>query len=156
MPRRSRIIVPNIPLHIIQRGNNRQPCFFADEDYLFYLEKLEEYAKRENCLIHSFVLMTNHVHLLLTPCRSESAGMFMKRLQIRITGDRPRLFVDLLQPIWYQKYMPRRSRIIVTKTPQKYAHESNSSPITLIRSLTQGTHTATQHAQQHLTVFYRR
>ena len=80
MPRRSRIIVPNIPLHIIQRGNNRQPCFFADEDYLFYLERLERYAKSEGCLIHSFVLMTNHVHLLITPCRSESAGMLMKRL----------------------------------------------------------------------------
>ncbi len=45
MPRRPRLISPGVPLHIIQRGNNRQACFFADEDYLFYLDWLHEYAK---------------------------------------------------------------------------------------------------------------
>ena len=80
MPRRFRIIVPGIPLHIIQRGNNRQACFFADEDYLFYLEWLKEYAQRADCFIHSYVLMTNHVHLLLTPTKSDSAGILMKQL----------------------------------------------------------------------------
>ena len=44
MPRRPRIIVPGVPLHIIQRGNNRQACFFAEEDNLFYLDWLAEYA----------------------------------------------------------------------------------------------------------------
>jgi len=44
MPRRARIALPNIPVHIIQRGNNRQPCFFADEDYRRYLDWLAEYA----------------------------------------------------------------------------------------------------------------
>ena len=39
MPRRARIIVPNTPQHVIQRGNNRQACFYADEDYQFYLEQ---------------------------------------------------------------------------------------------------------------------
>jgi len=80
MPRRSRIIVPDIPLHIIQRGNNRQACFFADSDYLFYLEWLEEYAKDAGCLVHAYVLMTHHVHILMTPSRPESAGRLMKRL----------------------------------------------------------------------------
>ena len=80
MPRRSRIIVPHIPLHIIQRGNNRQPCFFHDDDYLFYLDWLKEYAKSTDCSIHAYVLMTNHVHLLLTPGKSDSAGSLMKRL----------------------------------------------------------------------------
>ena len=80
MPRRSRIIVPGIPLHLIQRGNNRQACFFADEDYLFYLDWLEDYAKKADCLIHAFVLMTNPVHLLLTPEKLDSAGNLMKRL----------------------------------------------------------------------------
>jgi len=37
MPRRARIALPNVPVHLIQRGNNRQPCFFADEDYRRYL-----------------------------------------------------------------------------------------------------------------------
>ena len=80
MPRRSRIIVPGVPLHIIQRGNNRQPCFFADDDYLFYLEWLKEYSQSTGCSIHAYVLMTNHVHLLLTPQKVESAGNLMKRL----------------------------------------------------------------------------
>ena len=80
MPRRPRIIVPGIPLHIIQRGNNRQACFFAEEDNLFYLDWLAEYAKITDCHVHAFVLMTNHVHLLLTPEKAESAGNLLKRL----------------------------------------------------------------------------
>lgn len=80
MPRRSRIIVPGVPLHVIQRGNNRQACFFAEEDYLFYLDWLAEYAESTDCLIHAFVLMTNHVHLLLTPKKPDSAGNLLKRL----------------------------------------------------------------------------
>ena len=80
MPRRSRIIVPDVPLHIIQRGNNRQSCFFADKDYQMYLEWLGEYSQGAGCSIHAYVLMTNHVHLLLTPQAPESAGNLMKRL----------------------------------------------------------------------------
>ena len=80
MPRRPRIIVPGVPLHIIQRGNNRQACFFAEEDNLFYLDWLAEYANISGCLVHAFVLMTNHVHLLLTPESAESAGTLLKRL----------------------------------------------------------------------------
>lgn len=80
MPRRPRLIFPDIPLHIIQRGNNRQPCFFADEDYLSYLEWLQEYAHDSGCAVHAYVLMTNHVHLLLTPFTLTSAGTMMKRL----------------------------------------------------------------------------
>lgn len=80
MPRRPRIIIPGTPLHVIQRGNNRQACFFADEDYQFYLECLSVYAKRSGCSVHAYVLMTNHVHLLLTPKRPESAGNLMKWL----------------------------------------------------------------------------
>ena len=85
MPRRSRLIMPGVPLHIIQRGNNRQACFFAEEDYLVYLDWLEEYAKKANCAVHAFILMTNHVHLLLTPKYSYSAGDLMKRLGRRVS-----------------------------------------------------------------------
>ena len=80
MPRRPRIIIPGVPFHLIQRGNNRQPCFYADEDYCFYLEWLQEYSHDAGCSIHAYVLMTNHVHLLLTPTDTNSAGMLMKRL----------------------------------------------------------------------------
>jgi putative transposase len=69
-----------VPLHIIQRGNNRQACFYADGDYQSYLGWLEKYAKESMCAIHAYVLMTNHVHLLLTPRTATSAGQMMKRL----------------------------------------------------------------------------
>jgi len=80
MPRRARIALPGVPLHIIQRGNNRQACFFAEDDYCFYLHWLAHHAPRCGCQIHAYVLMTNHVHLLLTPEGVDSAGALMKAL----------------------------------------------------------------------------
>lgn len=80
MPRRARVILPNIPQHIIQRGNNRQACFYADEDYQFYLEWLKEYSDETECNIHAYVLMTNHVHLLVTADKAESISAMMKAL----------------------------------------------------------------------------
>lgn len=80
MPRRARVMLPNVPVHMIQRGNNRQACFFADDDYRCYLEWLREYAKIESCRVHAYVLMTNHVHLLLTAKTVDGPGRLMKRL----------------------------------------------------------------------------
>ncbi len=80
MPRRARLSVPGIPWHIIQRGNNRSACFYSDEDYQFYLERLKELAEKFSCDIHAYVLMTNHVHLLLTPGKRDSAALLMKNL----------------------------------------------------------------------------
>lgn len=80
MPRRARLLLPNIPLHIIQRGNNRSACFYGDDDYRFYLECLTELAAQHDCAIHAFCLMTNHVHLLLTPATARGASQMMKGL----------------------------------------------------------------------------
>ncbi len=80
MPRRARITVPGIPWHIIQRGNNRTACFYADTDYYFYLDTLARQAKKYHCAIHAYVLMTNHVHLLITPKEEDSAALLMKHL----------------------------------------------------------------------------
>ncbi len=80
MPRRARLVVPGIPWHIIQRGNNRSACFYADEDYHRYLDTLNEQAQKFECLIHAYCLMTNHVHLLLTPMHENSAALLMKHL----------------------------------------------------------------------------
>ena len=80
MPRRARLAIPGIPWHIIQRGNNRSACFYAEEDYRRYLDTLREQAQKHGCLIHAYVLMTNHVHLLLTPEKRESAALLMKHL----------------------------------------------------------------------------
>jgi putative transposase len=65
-------------LHVIQRGNNRQACFFADQDYQFYLECLNQSATKHQCAVHAYVLMTNHVHLLLTPSIEEGPSRLMQ------------------------------------------------------------------------------
>lgn len=80
MPRRARVMLPGVPLHLIQRGNNRQICFVADEDYHFYLDWLKEYADKTGCLIHAYVLMTNHVHLLVSSPTVNGLGAMMKAL----------------------------------------------------------------------------
>ncbi|WP_153111496.1 transposase [Propionivibrio limicola] len=80
MPRRARLTLPNVPMHVIQRGNNRQACFFADEDYRFYLDWLKEYASKTGCRIHAYVLMTNHVHLLVSADSGNGVGALMKAL----------------------------------------------------------------------------
>jgi putative transposase len=80
MPRRARLSIAGIPWHIIQRGNNRSVCFFADEDYDFYLHHLKRLATKFGCAVHAYVLMTNHVHMLLTPERKDSAALLMKNL----------------------------------------------------------------------------
>ena len=80
MPRRARLSLPNVPVHLIQRGNNRQACFFSDEDCCFYLEWLKEYAGKAGCRVHAYVLMTNHVHLLLSAERADAVGVMMKAL----------------------------------------------------------------------------
>ena len=80
MPRRPRILLPDYPLHIVQRGINREPCFFAEEDYQCYLHWLEEAARDCGCAIHAYVLMTNHVHLLLTPTVSGAPVRLMQSL----------------------------------------------------------------------------
>jgi putative transposase len=80
MPRRARLSLPGIAWHIIQRGNNRSVCFYAEEDYRLYLHHLQELSTRFGCAVHAYVLMTNHVHLLLTPQRADSAALLMKHL----------------------------------------------------------------------------
>ncbi len=54
----------------MQRGHNREPCFFREEDYLTYLHWLGEALKETSCSLHAYALMSNHVHLLLTPKRA--------------------------------------------------------------------------------------
>jgi len=80
MPRRARLVLPGIPWHIIQRGNNRSACFYKNSDYTCYLNVLAEQAEKYDCLVHAWCLMTNHVHLLLTPARNDSAALLMKHL----------------------------------------------------------------------------
>ena len=78
MARLPRIVVPGQALHIVQRGNNRQAIFFAEDDYRFYLEALGQSARKTECQIHVYVLMTNHVHLLMTPQSKEGPSRLMQ------------------------------------------------------------------------------
>ena len=80
MPRRSRLCVAHTPLHVIQRGNNRVACFLEKGDREEYLWLLHEAATRMRCKLHAYVLMTNHVHLLLTPGEDHAASDLMKFL----------------------------------------------------------------------------
>jgi putative transposase len=67
MARLPRYAVPGVPQHVIQRGNNRSPIFFSEDDCRFYLDCLREACAKQRCAVHAYVLMTNHVHLLMTP-----------------------------------------------------------------------------------------
>src|SRR6266566_5488749 len=71
MPRKLRFTLPGIPQHVIQRGNNREPCFLGEPDYRRYLDDLLASAVKYACRVHAYVLMTNHVHLLVTPLQEE-------------------------------------------------------------------------------------
>lgn len=80
MPRRPRIKLADIPQHIVQRGINREPCFFAEEDYHCYLHWLEKSAADWHCAIHAYVLMTNHVHLLVTAEKPDGIAKLMQSI----------------------------------------------------------------------------
>ena len=80
MPRRPRIQLDGVPLHIVQRGHNREPCFFGEEDYASYLHWLGEALGEAQCALHAYVLMTNHVHLLLTPKKAEAVPRLIMSL----------------------------------------------------------------------------
>ena len=80
MPRPVRLNLADIPQHVTQRGNNRQVCFYSTEDYHRYLELLQETSQLHGCSIHAYVLMTNHVHLLMTPSTPDGVSMVMRDL----------------------------------------------------------------------------
>jgi putative transposase len=80
MARAKRLNIPDVPQHVIQRGNNKQVCFFSELDYRVYLSKLKEYSEKYAVAIHAFVLMTNHVHLLATPTTAKGISDLMQNL----------------------------------------------------------------------------
>ena len=103
MARRARLSCSGVPLHIIQRGHNRDPCFFAETDRLVYLSMLQECAAKVRCAIHAYVLMTNHVHLLISLPEPAAGGWMMKVLSQR-----------------YVQYVNRRYRRIGTLWQGRY------------------------------------
>jgi len=90
MARGPRLALPGVPLHVVQRGNNRGACFVSDSDRRLYLQCLADAAVEHRCRIHAYVLMPNHVHLLVTPEAGDGAGLMMQELGRRYV----RLFND--------------------------------------------------------------
>jgi putative transposase len=80
MARHPRLILPGVALHVIQRGNNRNACFKEDSDYLTYLAHLRHLSGKYECEVHAYCLMTNHVHLLLTPSHADACALLMRDL----------------------------------------------------------------------------
>ncbi len=80
MARLPRFVIPGQPQHVILRGNNRTEIFCAEADYRFYLEKLQLACDKHGCDIHAYVLMTNHVHLLISPQDEQSLPKAMQML----------------------------------------------------------------------------
>ena len=80
MPRKPRFYIPKVPVHVVQRGHSSEPVFIDDGDYTAYLSWLGQAAEKHGCVIHAYVLMTNHVHILTTPDSKDSVGAMLQML----------------------------------------------------------------------------
>jgi putative transposase len=80
MARKPRVDLGGYTYHVTQRGNNREACFFAEEDYRFYRDCIKQSAHKYTVAVHAYVLMTNHVHLLVTTKRNGDLSRFMQHI----------------------------------------------------------------------------
>jgi len=80
MPRKPRFYIPDVPVHIVQRGHSRDPVFFEEKDYLTYLDYLANSTKEYGCSIHAYVLMTNYIHILATPDSKQGISLIMQNI----------------------------------------------------------------------------
>lgn len=103
MPRRLRLLIPGVAAHLIQRGNNRQECFRGETDYVVYLSVLRGCSQRLDCAVHAYCLMTNHVHLLISPPSSEAGEALMKELGQRYAQYFNRAYARS-GPLWDGRY----------------------------------------------------
>ena len=112
MPRHPRIKLAGIPQHIVQRGINREACFFAEEDYHCYLHWLMKSAADWRCTIHAYVLMTNHVHLLVTPETADGPARLMQSIGRRYVQYINRSY-KRSGSVWEGRY---KSRVVQAET----------------------------------------
>lgn len=105
MPRRARLSVAGLPHHVIQRGRNRALCFLTDADCRFYLNCLKEGSACYRCAVHAYVLMANHLHLLVSPADSNALSKMM-----RYVGDRYAHYVNVMYQrtgtLWEGRFRP--------------------------------------------------
>jgi putative transposase len=77
MPRMPRFYQPDVPVHIVHRGHSKESLFFEAQDYATYAYWLKEAGEKYRVSIHAFVLMTNHIHSLVTPLEGRDISLFM-------------------------------------------------------------------------------
>ncbi len=77
MARKPRVDLGGYTYHVTQRGNNRDACFFVEEDFRFYRDCIKQSAHKYAVAVHAYVLMTNHVHLLVTTKQNGDLSRFM-------------------------------------------------------------------------------
>lgn len=80
MPRKPRFFIPDIPVHVVQRGHNQSAVYFDEQDYLEYLRCLKIAVDSCRCSLHAYILMTNHVHLLVTPSSVQSLSQLFQSI----------------------------------------------------------------------------
>ena len=124
MARQPRFGLVGYPQHVIQRGNNRQACFFVECDYTFYLEKLADACAKHGCDVHAYVLMTNHLHLLITPTQEHSLSN--KAWALGSTQFKQRIKPQLARPV--QPRPGRRSEIQGVPA-RKHSNQSSLTPL---------------------------
>ena len=86
MPRPACLVLADQAHHLIQRGNNRQPIFFDDRDRRLFLAMLGDALAAHRCALRAYVLMTNHVHLLIAPSDQAGIAGVMQSLGRRYVG----------------------------------------------------------------------
>jgi putative transposase len=112
MPRNLRRTLSGVPLHVLQRGNDRAPCFRCNDDLVLYLGLLQELATRYECEVHAYVLMTNHLHLLVTPSNAGSVSGLMKGVSQRYAQHFNKVH-DRTGTLWEGRF---RSHIVDSET----------------------------------------
>jgi putative transposase len=86
MARLARFVIPEVPHHVTQRGNGRQRTFFSDADYALYRDLLKDHCAKAGVSVWSWVLMPNHVHLILTPSHADGIRAALSRVHRNYAG----------------------------------------------------------------------
>ena len=104
MPRKARVLVPNCPHHVVQRGHNRKTIFVTNEDFRYYLANLKEWKDELGIKLYAWCLMTNHIHLIVEPGEDP---MVISQLMKRVNG-RQTAYVNKLEgrsgSLWEGRY----------------------------------------------------
>ncbi len=85
MARKARIVVPNYPHHVTQRGNRRQKTFFCEDDYRYYIELMSEFSRKSGTEVWAYCLMPNHVHLVMVPGEEDGLRSVLGEVHRRYT-----------------------------------------------------------------------